>query len=225
MSVFRVYMKTVNWVNRVIRRVRPSKTSPFALLNSTKLPSNDYFGNSDTLLYQSTSSFRTGVVKHGTPLAAWSLGYLYAAAQLSIKISYATLVLGLAAHVFAKSLSHRYFFIHRMSLAHTGTILLMDIGKVTGDRFLSAANIDEVVFHSPPKVSEVKGRFYLTSPVLVTVKSLYSAFGCFKDVKLSLMADGEVMIPEIMKDVAEQREIDMETGARVETRTEGRKIT
>jgi hypothetical protein len=51
---------------------------------------------------------------------------------------------------------------------------------------------------------------------------MWSAFGRFSDVKLSLPQGGEVMVPELLRDVAEQREVDMETGARIETREKAR---
>ncbi len=163
-------------------------------------------------------------MRHGSPVLILSMSYLYAASQLSIKTMYAASLLVALGQLFTKKLAHKYFFIHRMSLAQTGTIILLDIGEITGRRFLSAANIDQVVFHSPPQIANELGRFHLSAPVTITVKSMFTAFGDFSDMKLTLLQGGEVMVPELLRDVAEQREVDMETGARIETREKGSEI-
>lgn len=229
MTVARVYMKVATFIRRVLRHIRPSPPSePFALIGrplSRELDQvhlNTFESCQQVPIYQSSDSFGRSMILHGSPVLMWSMSFLYAASQFSIKTMYAASFLGTIGQVFSKQLSHRYFFIHRMSLAQTGTIILLDIGQITGRRFISAANIDQVVFHSPPQITNELGRFHLSAPVTITVKSMWSAFGRFSDVKLSLPQGGEVMVPELLRDVAEQREVDMETGARIETREKAR---
>lgn len=222
-------MKTATFIRRFLRHLRPSPPSePFALIGRPrsgaidKLQMSFFESCPQVSIYQSSDSFGKSLVQHGSSVLLWSLGFLYAASQASIKMMFAASMLGTVGQVFSKRLSHRYFFIHRISMAQTGTIVILDIGQITGRRFMSAANIDQVVFHSPPQITSESDRFLLSAPVTVTVKSLYSSFGWFSDVKLSLLQGGEVLAPELLRDVAEQREVDMETGERIETRAAGK---
>lgn len=226
-----MYMKTVTFIRHFLKQLRPSPSSdPFSLIGRPmsgqvgKVPLGNFESCPQVPIYQSSDSFGRSRVQHSSPVLLWSLGVLYVASQFSIKMMYAVSILGTVREVFSKRLSHRFFFIHRMSMAQTGTIVLLDIGRITGLRFNTAANIDQVVFHSPPQITNESGRFYLSAPVTVTVKNMWSGFFWYSDVKLSLLEGGEVMVPELLRDVAEQREVDMETGERFETRDTGREL-